>query len=139
MSLQSDTVQESYPGIIMSKITLYHYTTKEGKDGIESSRVIHQSVSGGAKDDARFGDGVYLTSLPPNSTKTKLLINNWDGLARQVQKRINWVKVRCYIALDLNTSNVGEVGDGDRDIYLHPGDLHITSSMNMRSGFVPKK
>lgn len=48
-------------------------------------------------------------------------------------------KVTCYIALDLNVGDVDEVGEGDRDIFLYPGDLHITSNMNMRSGYVKIK
>lgn len=75
----------------MSRITLYHYTTEAGKNGIESSRVIRQSKSkdGTGRDDARFGDGVYLTTLAPDTDRFRLYINNWDGTRTT---RFNWCK-----------------------------------------------
>ena len=47
---------------------MYHYTNKEGADGIKASKRIKKSRR--KIRDAYFGDGVYFTSLTPdNSTE----------------------------------------------------------------------
>lgn len=74
------------------RITLYHYTTKDGKEGIRDSGVIYESRKSGARDDARFGSGVYLTSLPPSSGKVQLALNNYDGSVKHARRFINWSK-----------------------------------------------
>ncbi len=74
------------------KIILYHYTTKEGKEGIRVSGVIYESKKTEAKDDARFGDGVYLTSLPPTSGKIQIALNNYDGSVEHARRYVNWSK-----------------------------------------------
>ena|SRR6218665_1773992 len=77
-------------------ITLYHYTTKAGKEGIRDSGVIYESKKSGAKDDARFGNGVYLTSLPPSDGKIRLALNNWDGSVKLAKKLINWGRSKSF-------------------------------------------
>jgi RHS repeat-associated protein len=45
-------------------LTLYHYTTEEGMEGITSSESLHPSI--GDKN-ARFGSGQYFTDIPPEN------------------------------------------------------------------------
>ena len=55
---------------------LYHYTTKDGKDGIAQGRVIYQSTD--QIKDCLLGEGVYLTSLSPRShSKEDIARNNY--------------------------------------------------------------
>lgn len=42
----------------------YHYTTKEGYEGILATGVIRPSLKSSQRD-ANFGDGVYLTTITP--------------------------------------------------------------------------
>ena len=69
----------------MSKV-YYHYTTADGAAGIAEHMVIRQSVKkgSGSGDDARFGEGVYLTTLGPEHGKSRLAWNNYDGRNKKV-------------------------------------------------------
>ena len=59
-------------------VRVYHYTSKQGAEAIEKSKVIlgsSKTLSGG---DAVLGDGVYVTDLPPDKvTKSDLVMNNY--------------------------------------------------------------
>ena len=57
---------------------VYHYTDQDGQRSIMRDESI--SVSTGAKSrDAFHGQGVYLTSMDPEShTKEELAENNWQ-------------------------------------------------------------
>lgn len=80
-------------------ITLYHYTTKVARDRIFKSGnpTIHASTKkSGTTDDARFGDGVYLTSLPPSDGKIDLALNNWDGSPKFAKMLINWGRSKSF-------------------------------------------
>ena len=55
---------------------LYHYTRKDGKDGIVEGGVIYQSTD--HIKDCLLGEGVYLTSLSPSKhTKEEIAKNNY--------------------------------------------------------------
>nr|KAG5709497.1 hypothetical protein BaRGS_023179 [Batillaria attramentaria] len=53
----------------------YHYTSKKGLNKILKSGCISESLSGGQ--DAKFGEGVYGTSLHPDEGKKQIAKNNW--------------------------------------------------------------
>ena len=57
--------------------TFYHYTDEKGAKGITESGVIKQSK--GERGDALFGDGTYLTRVPPTESKCDIVANNWDN------------------------------------------------------------
>lgn len=101
--------------------SLYHYTTKAGKDAILESKKIKKSkapVGGG--DDARYGSGVYLTSLPPSTPKHDLAWNNYDTNTRLVKIMIGRGKADFVFQFDSeDLPGVEKVGDNtDRDIWL---------------------
>ena len=56
--------------------TLYHYTSEEGKKGIETTEIIKSSkVEAG---DALHGDGVYFTDMnPADYTMSQVAYNNY--------------------------------------------------------------
>ena len=72
----------------MSEI-FYHYTTGEGAEGIADTLVIRKSTSRGrgSGDDARFGEGVYLTKIAPTRKKAFIAWNNYDGRNREAIRR----------------------------------------------------
>jgi hypothetical protein len=46
---------------------LFHYTTKEGQDGILESKLLLPSRLANNPNDARYGDGQYLTDIAPGT------------------------------------------------------------------------
>lgn len=66
---------------------LYHYTDTKGKTAIEKTEKILQSKRDSRRDDAMYGDGVYLTSIPPTSTTAEILGNNYDGVTIPAHKK----------------------------------------------------
>lgn len=56
--------------------TYYHYTDEKGAEGIKESGVIKKSSID--RGDAVFGDGTYLTRVPPTTSKYDIAVNNYD-------------------------------------------------------------
>ena len=57
-------------------LTLYHYTTEAGKNGIVQNGMIYQSTD--YINDCLLGAGVYLTSLNPQlNFKEIIALNNY--------------------------------------------------------------
>ena len=112
-------------------IILYHYTTEEGAKGILKDGAIKPSVrkgTGRTKDDALFGQGVYLTSLQPGIGKQIIALHNYDGNNKNVQKMIKSGKVNFAIkfTLDSEDSNLVKVAkDSNRDVWLYNGILKV--------------
>ena len=75
---------------------LYHYTTKRALDSILSSGELKPSgsIKGRTADDMALGPGIYLTSLPPQSSDDTLSLNNWDGSRRGVSDE----RLEAYIS-----------------------------------------
>jgi hypothetical protein len=71
---------------------LYHYTDTKGKDAIETLGKILRSKRDSRRDDAMYGTGVYLTSIPPSSGTDVILGNNWDGISipAHMKARTEW-------------------------------------------------
>ena len=64
----------------MGKITLYHYTNRDGYDAIRRTKKILKSEGPG---DAAFGNGVYLTDMSPFAgSKATIAKGNYDGIWR---------------------------------------------------------
>ena len=60
----------------------YHYTAPKSATDIIISKVIKKStkaVNVTDRDDARYGSGVYLTQIPPTTSKFLIAFNNYDG------------------------------------------------------------
>ena len=55
----------------------YHYTDKDGAEGIQESGVIKKSTRD--RGDAAFGDGTYVTKVKPSSSKRDIVENNYDN------------------------------------------------------------
>jgi hypothetical protein len=95
-------------------IQLYHYTTSEGADGIESSQTIYRSTDGGP--DAVYGAGVYLTDLDPTTNPKTIAKYIYDGDGFWKTKMDN---VSNVVVIKLKKEEVKEV-DSSRHIWLYP-------------------
>lgn len=70
-------------------MSVYHYTDLDGAAGIMRTRKIRMSTGG--KGDAFFGQGVYLTEVPPDVDRSILIRNNWDDGRRLLHTAKNRV------------------------------------------------
>ena len=66
----------------------YHYTTPESAAAILRTGVIKKSTKKVRRFDARHGDGVYLTQIPPTTPKYWIAFNNYDGRSEPVIERM---------------------------------------------------
>ena len=94
----------------------YHCTSKEKAEAIVGcGKILPSSAASGV---AVYGDGVYLTTLPPSQDKRTVMNNNWDGVAP------SWEKLEAYFEIKMPSSSIAKVG-GKRDIYVHKGALQL--------------
>lgn len=99
------------------RIILYHYTNRNGFNGITGCRRIEKSRS------THFGQGVYFTSLPPESGKNRIATNNYNffpGLAKSDKGFVDYYVKVIFSTYDyyLENSNAG-----GRDVYLYKKDI----------------
>ena len=88
----------------MTEEFFYHYTTAAGAKAIFLSGKILPSLK--ANGDAVHGDGVYLTTLDPGLGKEIVGKNNWDGVVRSQD-----YKLECYFEIILPSSMVKRAKD----------------------------
>ena len=94
------------------RIILYHYTNEIGMYGILSTGFIYPSLQKNNPKDARYGNGVYLSDIIPNTaTPTQL--------ARIFINVPNKYKYTHYIAIDVTDMLVMPCRPG---VYLAPGN-----------------
>ncbi len=105
-------------------VYLYHYTDKNGALGIVKSNRINSSKS--TKTDAVFGNGVYLTSMPPTAGKKNILKNNYDDAIDST--KIELTKVKYYFRFDsTELSGVKKEPNTKRDVWRYPNDIDLES------------
>jgi hypothetical protein len=93
------------------RVILYHYTDEAGFEGILKSNQILPSV--GAKGDAVYGTGVYLTSVVPGTgTREGLAYGLFGNSSRGI------AKTQYYFAIDVTDLPVTNVNGY---VYLRPG------------------
>ncbi|WP_444889778.1 HYD1 signature containing ADP-ribosyltransferase family protein [Microbulbifer sp. DLAB2-AA] len=92
---------------------LYHYTDNKGLDGITSSNKLNPSLKANNPNDARYGDGQYLSDIAPGSKTCAQLSRCFFGNPFQGRK------VENYIEIDVRGLNVQKGRDG---VYVVPGD-----------------
>jgi len=98
----------------------YHYTDDEGAKNIIRSGRIMASLSHEASNVAGFGNGVYLTTLEPETnTKAQISKNNWNQTSESFLK-----KTDNYFVLNIPKSAVRAI-TSDRDIYLFSNGMDL--------------
>ena len=99
------------------RITLYHFTSMEGKVGIAKTKLIKGSTKEGG--DAHFGDGVYFTDMSPQEfTQTEVSMNNF-GYPNAKKKLAFCIIVSMFKNL-VHLCNASK-----RSVFLHPGDVNL--------------
>ena len=120
------------------QITLYHYTSGEGADGILDSGFIRKSLQGpgGRRGDARHGSGVYMTSKDPAGyTRKQIAYNNYDGRTMSSKAVKNAIKagkvdVALELVFDIDDPNLSKVDEKDgRDVWKYDGDLSLEDTL----------
>ena len=112
-------------------VPFYHYTTRESFDKIKEENVIKQSEE---DTDSCFGaSGVYLTTMPPEVGREKLIKNNFDGGLETREQRKPHVEAffRVWIpATELGSrlrciKKVDSRKDKKRDVWFYDGNLNL--------------
>ena len=102
----------------MSEEYFYHYTNHASAIAIFLAGKIEQSLR--SNGDAVHGDGVYLTTLDPKLGKEVVGKNNWDGVTRTPED-----KMECYFEILMPSSKVRRAKE-KRDIQIHTGELVLS-------------
>ena len=102
------------------KITLYHYTSSDGAEAIERSKMIKSSQGGRH---ARFGDGVYFTDMSPQDfTMTEVSTNNYRY--PNAKKKLEY----CII-VTMPKNKVSVCNAEKRRVFLHEGNVSLENKM----------
>ena len=101
---------------------MYHYTDRKSAKSILQTGVLKQSNIDGPADDARYGEGVYVTKMGPNEHSMKSIAeNNWDD-GKLPQQKIKEGKMDVAFKLELPSKSVSKP-QSKRDIYINHGDI----------------
>jgi hypothetical protein len=85
---------------------LHHYTNEAGHDGILASQELRPSTKAANPNDAKFGDGQYLTDVQPGTKR--------PGQLSAAFYRVPWLerKVSHYISIDVRGLDVRKGREG---------------------------
>ncbi|MFH9471218.1 HYD1 signature containing ADP-ribosyltransferase family protein [Streptomyces clavifer] len=88
-------------------LTLFHYTTEDGQRGILESNFLQASLRSKNPKDARYGDGQYLTDIPPGSRKGSSLSQALVRIPYCAHKFTHYVEIDITgLAITLGRINV---------------------------------
>ncbi|ENH2499041.1 hypothetical protein ABVY78_004639 [Vibrio parahaemolyticus] len=73
---------------------LHHYTSAEGRTGIVESKTINPSLKENNPRDARYGDGQYLSDIPPGSKTGGQLSYEFYGQPFQKARVTDYVSIK---------------------------------------------
>ncbi|MER7760701.1 HYD1 signature containing ADP-ribosyltransferase family protein [Streptomyces sp. NPDC097619] len=85
---------------------LHHYTNEAGHDGILASQELRPSTQAANPNDAKFGDGQYLTDIQPGTKR--------PGQLSAAFYRVPWLgrKVSHYVSIDVRGLDVRKGREG---------------------------
>jgi len=95
---------------------LYHYTDNKGLDGILSSEKLNPSLKASNPNDARYGNGQYLSDIAPGTKTCAQLSRCFFNNPFQGKK------VENYVEIDVRGLNAQKGRDG---VYLIPGETPL--------------
>ena len=99
--------------------TLFHYTNEEGLAGILQSGKLNPSLKALNPNDARFGNGQYLSSIAPGTKTSAQLSKEFLGMPFQGQRFTH------YMELDVTGLNAVE---GRANVFVVPGETPLDIS-----------
>lgn len=118
---------------------LYHYTSKESAEQIKASGVIIASspkMDGSSGSGGRFGRGVYLTTIEPNTwltpgrSKRDIANANYGSGG---EKNLRAGKVDWYVRLEMPEDRVIQV-HGRVNTYVFPDDILLHNYPSFKIG-----
>lgn len=95
----------------LKRTILYHYTTEEGQQSILNSKSLYASTKANNPNDARYGDGQYLSDIAPGTKTPAQLSKAFLNIPYQGRRFTN------YVAIDVTGLNVVKGRDG---VYVIP-------------------
>ena len=101
---------------------LYHYTDDAGLEGILKTKEINPSLKANNPKDARYGDGQYLSDIPPGTRTGNQLSSDFLGIPFQGSKFKNYVEV--------NTKGLN-VKKGREGVYVVPNNAALDISKRL--------
>jgi hypothetical protein len=117
------------PEMTSYKKYVYHYSDKQGIEGIIESGLIKPSVD--TVNDAIMGVGAYLTRVPPEESTEELVYNNYG---RSIGKQ----KVKYYIEFPAEKlGDLWELNKAGRNVIIKPGDEGI--NINKKKAKIGKR
>ncbi|HHX8523068.1 TPA: HYD1 signature containing ADP-ribosyltransferase family protein [Vibrio diabolicus] len=99
--------------------TLYHYTNAEGQKAILESQKLKPSLKEQNPQDARYGDGQYLTDIEPNTKSKPQISRALVGLP------YHGARFSHYIEIDVKNLDVQE---GRKHVYVVKNDEDLDLS-----------
>ena len=105
-------------------LTLYHYTSKEGGEGIAKSKKIYKSVPSQGPGHATWGPGVYFTDLDWTTYSLETIAkNNWTEWESAIKNQ----KLTCCIIVEIPENEIELCCVEKRKIFKYPDrDLDLT-------------
>lgn len=105
---------------------MYHYTNEYAYRKILREKTLLKSSKDRDGTNHRYGDGVYLTSLQPETGRGKIKKNNLDGVANKPKYADKTQE--CYFKFDKrNLPGVKNVETkGSRDVWRFPNDINLS-------------
>jgi RHS repeat-associated protein len=94
------------PPPAQQKRVLYHYTNEKGMKGIVSSKTLNASLKANNPNDARYGDGQYLSDIAPGTKSPAQLSQAFLNIPYQGRKFTH------YVAIDVTGLNVVKGREG---------------------------
>ena len=102
----------------MSGNYYYHYSTHENISAMAQSGQIFPSTN--TQTDALLGQGVYLTSKPPQTSDVNLSRNNYNGAAPAHDKRLE-----AYIRIPKDQLPEVSCLRNGRNVCVNPGGIDL--------------
>ncbi|KAI9560849.1 hypothetical protein GHT06_011802 [Daphnia sinensis] len=104
---------------------LYHYTNEGAYWKILSEKILLKSSKDRDGTNDRYGPGVYLTTLKPDTGRNKINKNNRDGVARKLKYADKTDE--CYFKFNKRNLPGVEYVDvkGGRDVWRFPNDIDL--------------
>jgi hypothetical protein len=88
--------REVAPKPVSSGRTMYHYTTEEGQRGIVESGELRPSLKSENPQDARYGDGQYMSDIAPGTKTCAQLSRCFIGQPFQGKRFTHYVEINVF-------------------------------------------
>lgn len=115
---------------VKERVIMFHYTTAEGEQGILASQTLRVSTKANNPNDARYGDGQYISDIIPGTKNPAQLSKAFLNVPYQGRRFTN------FVAIDVTGLNV--LRGRDNVFYIpNASDLNLQGRI-IGSGTVPK-